>query len=102
VLVVSRGDGDLLRAVGDGARHFPQTATGAYAGHYPADSGEAINHLEELRAGGGGFLLLPATALWWLDHYQGFKEHLERHYPAVVRQEDTCLIFALSGQSVEG
>ena len=66
-----------------------------HAGHYPADSGEAINHLEELRAGGGGFLLLPATALWWLDHYQGFKEHLANCYRLVTRVEDTCLIYSL-------
>jgi glycosyltransferase involved in cell wall biosynthesis len=96
VIVVSRGDDDLLQLDGRRAWHFPQTEGGVYAGHNPADSAEAIAHLEALRAKGGQFLLLPATALWWLDHYREFRQHLERHYAVLVRREDTCVIFALS------
>ena len=32
------------------AWHFPQTADGVYAGHYPATGEAAIAHLESLRA----------------------------------------------------
>lgn len=53
MIVVSRGDSDLLNLGGRQAWHFPQTEDGVYAGYYPADSTEAITHLEVLRAKGG-------------------------------------------------
>ena len=96
VLVASRGDDTLLRF--EGGRqgwHFPQDDAGVYAGHYPADSAAAIAHLESLRAKGADFLLFPSTALWWLDHYDAFRRHLEERYRVVFRQDDTCLILAL-------
>ncbi len=95
VLVASKGDPELLNLNGRQAWHFPQTEDGTYAGYYPAHSAMAIAHLEALRVKGGEFLLLPQSAFWWLDHYVDFKNYLESHYRVVVRQEDTCLIFAL-------
>jgi len=95
VIVVSKGDDGLLPVDGCQAWHFPQTEDGAYAGHYPANSAEAIAHLETLRAKGGELLLFPATALWWLDHYAELKDHLEHRYRRVVQQDDTCLIYSL-------
>src|SRR5262249_25023548 len=80
VLVVSRGDPELVRLAGPKAWHFLRTAEGAYAGHNLADSAEAILRLEELRDRGAEFLLFPATALWWLDHYEEFRRHLESRY----------------------
>ena len=100
VIVVSKGDDELLRLGGRDAWHFPRTEDGVYAGHYPSDSGEAIRHLEELRAQGASFLLFPHTALWWLDYYKEFKAHLESRYRVVVRQERTCVIFALRTSGV--
>src|SRR5262245_26226480 len=75
VLVVSKGDEELLR-LGCRAWHFPRDERGGYAGHYPADGAAAVAHLEALRAAGAGYLLLPATALWWLDHYRELADHL--------------------------
>jgi GT2 family glycosyltransferase len=98
VLVVSNGDDELLRLDRMHAWHFPQTHAGVYAGHHPADSADAIARLETLRAKGAEFLLFPKTALWWLDHYREFREHLKHHYPSVARQQDTCLIFALTAR----
>jgi SAM-dependent methyltransferase len=95
VIVISKGDGELLKLDGRPAWHFPQSEDGIYAGYYPADSAEAIAHLEALRTKGGDFLLFPNTAFWWLEHYVEFRQHLESHYRVVVRQEETCLIFAL-------
>src|SRR5207253_10034976 len=46
VLVVSKGDDDLLQLDGRFGAHFPQVTGGVYAGHHPADSGEAIAELE--------------------------------------------------------
>ena len=93
VLVASRGDPELLDLEGRQARHFPQDATGGYAGYYPADSGAAIEHLEELRRKGAHYLVLPATALWWIDHYPEFGAHLADHYRRT--ESDACLIFSL-------
>lgn len=87
VLVVSRGDEALLRLDGRRARHFPQSADGGWAGHHPADSDEAIGHLERLRAGGARYLVVPPTYRWWLRHYEVFHEHLESHYQPVHSDE---------------
>ena len=105
VIVVSKGDGELLRFKTQSfplnsqpsikGWHFPQAADGRYANCYPANSAEAIAHLENLRAKGGDFLLIPKPAFWWLEHYGAFKEHLEQRYRLAAREEDTCVIFDL-------
>jgi hypothetical protein len=93
VLVVSRGD-DALFPPGLAAAHFPQGPGGAYAGHYPADSGAAIDHLEQCRAEGAEFLLLPATGFWWLDYYGGLLQHLMGR-GRVLHHDGHCVIFDL-------
>jgi GT2 family glycosyltransferase len=81
VLVVSRGDPELVALEGARARHFPQSGDGSYAGHHPANSEEAIARLEALRADGvGDYLLIPDGSRWWLEHYPDFYRHLEREY----------------------
>src|SRR4051812_15629652 len=80
VIVVSKGDDELLRLGDRAAWHFPQAADGNYAGHHPADSQVAVRQLEELRAKGGRFLLFPSTAFWWLDHYPSFRKRLDDRY----------------------
>jgi GT2 family glycosyltransferase len=95
VLVISRGDGALLEMTGRRAWHFPQTEHGAYAGHHPADSAEAIAHLETMRAKGAQYLLIPNPSAWWLDHYTGFGQHLQRHYARLDAPEDVCLIYVI-------
>src|SRR5919198_2939095 len=91
VAVVSRGDHELLDLPGRSAWHFPQRSDGAYAGYYPADSAGAIAHLESLRECGAGFIAFPATALWWLNHYDAFRRYLEERYRPVVRDDETCV-----------
>jgi hypothetical protein len=98
VLVVSRGDERLLDLSDHPARHFPEAAGGTWAGHHPTDSDEAVALLEGMRAEGGQFLLFPQTGLWWLDHYSGLRDHLDSNYQAVVREDDTCVIYALNGR----
>lgn len=95
VLVVSRGDDDLLRLSGPRAGHFPQDPQGGYAGHHPADDAAALAHLDELAAAGWQFLVLPEPAFWWLDHYAGLRAHLGRSCTAVHHDADTCAIWAL-------
>lgn len=95
VLVISKGDDELLKLKGRRVWHFPRNDQGAYAGCYPADSAAAIAHLEALREKGAEYLAVPGTALWWLDHYDELNRHLMRHYRVVARESDSCLIFAL-------
>jgi hypothetical protein len=95
VAVVSRGDDKLIRLPGRTGWHFPRTEEGVYAGHHPADSQEAVRHLEEVRRRGAEFLLIPCTAFWWLEHYDGLRRHLEDRARLVAFHEDICLLFAL-------
>jgi hypothetical protein len=94
VLVVSRGDEELLRIGPRRALHFPQDEFGRYAGYHPEDSDAAIAALEQMRARGGEYLLLPSTSFWWLEYYEGLRKHLEQNYPAVASTED-CMVFEL-------
>jgi len=98
VLVVSRGDDELLRLFGRRGGHFPQAASGVYAGHHPADAAAAVAHLEELAAAGWDHLLLPATSFWWLEHYGLLAAHLHRS-AAVVHEGADCIIFGLRDES---
>ncbi len=91
VMVVSKGDDELLSPAG---RHFP-----AVPHMYPADSAGAIAELEQMRASGGRYLLFPKPALWWLDHYAEFRQHLQQRYPLAVNSPETCVIFDLNSHA---
>lgn len=98
VMVVSKGDEELLNLGGACGLHFPQDGSGDYANVYPADSTEAIAQLESLRSRGAEFLLIPKPAFWWLDFYSDFKLHLESRYRPVMHDDETCVIFDVGGQ----
>jgi len=98
VLVISRGDERLLQLNGRRAQHFPQAADGAWAGHHPADSDEAVEHLESLRDRGAEFLVIPPTYLWWLRYYDGLRRHLESKYEPVVSDDRAGAIYRLLGE----
>ena len=95
VVVISKGDDELLQLEGREAWHFPQTDTGLYAGFYPEDGADAVAHLEALRGKGADFLVIPASALWWLDHYPELREHLDASFRLIADDRATCLIYAL-------
>ena len=57
-----------------------------------------VRRFEDLRSRGAGYLVFPNTAFWWLDHYEGFRKHLESVY-ATVLHDQNCIIFALQTQS---
>ena len=100
VLVVSRGDRELVDLGPRVAAHFPQDPTGGYLGHHPGDSADAIARLEELRAAGAEYLVVPATSSWWLEHYAGFAGHLRRRHP--VAESEDCTIFELGSALADG
>ena len=101
ILVVSKGDEELLKLGHRKGLHFPQNGEGAYAGHYPTTSAEAIDHLEGLRTRGADYLVLPNTAYWWLVHYDEFKQHLDARYNRVWTDE-RCIIYQLAERARPG
>jgi GT2 family glycosyltransferase len=100
VLVVSKGDERLVQVTDRRAWHFPRAPSGTWAGHYPADSSEAIAALEELCALGATHIAFPRTSLWWLDHYRDLASHLSHRHQEVLRDE-ACVVFALSARGDE-
>jgi GT2 family glycosyltransferase len=100
VLVVSKGDDQLTCFQGRQGWHFPQDRDGNYSGFTPADSGSAIVQIEALRSKGAHYLLIPAPAFWWLDHYKALKTHLSLRYRTLLQREGICLIYSLCEQPV--
>jgi hypothetical protein len=94
ILVISRGDDEALDLGNRTAWHFPQDPDGTYAGNYPEGSADAVAHLEELRARGAQYLLVPSTSAWWLDHYEDFAKHLQDRYQRLA-ERDECALYAL-------
>jgi GT2 family glycosyltransferase len=94
VLIVSRGDSELLRIGERDGRHFPSGEDGRYLGRHPADDREAIELLEAWRAEGAEHLVIPAEEAWWLHHYRGFAEHLGAH--ATAAAHESCTIYSLA------
>lgn len=100
VLVVSKGDDDLVRLRGRTGWHFPLGPDGAWAGYHPADSESAISHLESLRRRGASHLVLPSTAFWWLHHYRELGSFLDSRFRR-VHADQHAVIFDLQDRSEE-
>jgi 2-polyprenyl-3-methyl-5-hydroxy-6-metoxy-1,4-benzoquinol methylase len=98
VIVISKGDPELLKLGSRRAWHLPQTSDGTYAGFHPADSTDAISQLESLRENGGDFLLVPSTSFWWFDYYEGFRRHIEERYAQVATVDEVCRVFDVREQ----
>jgi hypothetical protein len=94
VLVVSRGDEQFVRFEGRRGWHFPRHPDGRWGGFHPANSRDAIEHLESLRSEGAQYIVFPETSLWWLDYYDELREHLNSRY-RLASENDTCLIYDL-------
>ena len=84
LLVINKGDERLL-AHRARAWHFPRNVDGTYTWQYPAEDYEAIDHLESLCKAGACFLLVPQTALWWMEHFPLFAEHLDQRFKVRFR-----------------
>jgi GT2 family glycosyltransferase len=96
VLVISKGDAQLLNLEGRRAWHFPQSENGAYAGHHPANDDECLAELERLRAKGATYLAIPAPAMWWLEHYRRFAQYLQTQCRMVLSTPDGAVLLCQS------
>ena len=97
-LVVSNGDDALLELPDREAWHFPRRKDGTFSGHHPADGPEVISELERLQREGAGYLVVPATSTWWLDHYEGLRRYLEEGH--LADRSEVAVIYEL-GEQVE-
>jgi len=95
VAVVSRGDDELVKLEGRRGWHVPRAPSGEWAGWYPEGSREAIEAIENLRNAGADYLLIPDPSRWWLEFYQGLRQHLDSRYPTVVQEPGVCTVFSL-------
>jgi GT2 family glycosyltransferase len=101
IAVVSRGDDLLLDLGGATAWHFPVASDG-WAGHCPATTAAVVAQVEAVRLAGADHLLLPEPAFWWLDHYPGFGNYLERHGEEVARTPDLRLYHLVGSPDSDG
>jgi GT2 family glycosyltransferase/glycosyltransferase involved in cell wall biosynthesis len=99
VIVVSKGDHELVALEGRNGWHYPQNEQGVYAGYYPATAADAIAHLEYLREKGGEFFLVPATSSWWLSYYSELRSHLETIGERIV-DDRACTLYKLARPAV--
>jgi len=95
VAVISRGDPELLQFADRVGWHFPRDERGTYAGHHPADSAEAIAHLDQVKSAGAHYLVIPSPSFWWLDHYGEFRLRLDTCCERAWT-DDTCRIYRLA------
>jgi glycosyltransferase involved in cell wall biosynthesis len=100
VMVVGKGDGNLLQLGNRTGCHFPETDAGVYAGYHPRDSAAAIAALEAAIARGREYLLFPGTSLWWLDHYEGFRAYLDARYRRLW-SDRACVLYDVRRSGAE-
>jgi GT2 family glycosyltransferase len=82
LLMVGKGDDDLLALGHRTAHQFPQDGDGEFAGYYPPDGQSAAIHLQELVAQGQ-------------EYYRELSAYLESRAHVVVDLDDTCRIYRL-------
>jgi len=101
VAVISKGDDRLIDIHGLEASHLQADAAGNYLGYHPANCEEAVAYLDEARAKGNAYLIVPKSALWWFSYYTSFRAVLDERYRLVARGT-SCAIYRLSSSSDNG
>jgi glycosyltransferase involved in cell wall biosynthesis len=96
VAVVDKYDPTIMHLSGRKGWHFPDGRL--LPGGYPSDDGTAIDHLEQIRQLGASHIVFPSAAFWWLDHYKGFRQHLEMQGQRTWADE-SCIIYEI-GEAV--
>ena len=98
VLVASEGNAHLLDALGRPASHFPQDGAGKFIpGLGPNDSWPLMVQIDELRAKGAQYLVVPRTSVGWLDGLPTLREHLDRRFRVITDdlERHGCLLYEL-------
>lgn len=92
VASVDKHDPTLLHFAGRRGHHFPDLRS---MDGYPADSVAAIEHLDDLRRRGTGWIVFPRPSFWWLEFYEDFRRHLDTVHRCAW-DDPTCRLYRLS------
>ena len=92
VALVDKWDPTLLALCRRKGWHFPDLELSP--GGYPSDSDGAIAHLKQLMSRGAAYLVFPSASFWWLDYYQGFRQHLDSCHRRLWT-DDQCIVYQL-------
>jgi glycosyltransferase involved in cell wall biosynthesis len=60
----------------------------------PPDDRIAVKEFEKRRAAGATYAVFVPQTFWWLEQYDGFRQHLEREYRR-IRRTDELIVFDL-------
>jgi hypothetical protein len=88
------GDEHVLRR----AQLFPQGPDGDFDGGLPETT--AIEQLEDLRAAGAAYLMVPGTGFGWLDERHGLSGHLRNRFRLMV-DDEACRVYDLRNSRME-
>lgn len=94
ILMVSKGDAQLLDVPGRTVLHFPQDDSGGYAGWYASDTDEVIADLDRQIARGATHIVFPESAAWWFEFYEGLDDRFA-HRLEEIDGGGFCRIFAV-------
>lgn len=94
-------DRDVLGSVR--THELPADDNGDWAG-LPINSDEVITALEQSRQTGTTHVLIADSSRWWLDHYDGFGDHLANISREVTTLNDVTIyrLEPLGGSTVDG
>ena len=66
----------------------------------PVDDESAIDEIERVLDGRGGWVVIAWTAFWWLEHYQGLDRYL-RSSSASVHEDDCMVAFRIDARTAD-
>ena len=78
-LVVSKGDERLLAFSGRTGWHFLRNDRASTPAIIPPTAPPRSRRSSDCVPTAPRYLVIPQVALWWLDHYAGLREHLDKH-----------------------
>lgn len=94
VAVISGGNDRLLK-LGRPASHFPAETKGGWAPDRHATDAEATAILDELKACGSRFLIVPAEASRWFEGHPDFLTQVRARFREIANRPTLCSIFDL-------
>ena len=53
----------------------------------PENDATALSELERLRQAGAGYVIFAWPSFWWLDYYNGLRNHLQTKFPCLLANE---------------
>lgn len=93
IVIVDHGDPTALYYARRKGWHFLPRF-----GHQPKTGKTAIRELEKLRTQGATHLAFPGRALWWLEYYKDFAQHLKTNYRCIHCTGDSVIFDLRKGR----